>query len=443
MSMRGMDQAMRMTPAPRPAMRPSPKRSVRGTALALLASSAFVSPAHAATGMFEHGNGIKAMGMGGASYSLSEESTVLGANPAHALTLGNRFDVGLDLLIGGAEATYAGNAAGPDTGYESDGRDTYGIPQGGMTRRLSDRWGAGITLLNAGLGPDYDGSPYERFGGARRAGMTLASTGVVTALAYQLTPVHTVGAGLNFGYQEFSVKGLDFVASPTVSRSPGHVTDQGKDGAFNVGFSVGWHAHYAPWLRVGAGYRSKNLTQRHDAYRGLIAERGSIELPAIFGGGITLSPWPRWSFSIEAQRYDYAKQRAFRNRLGNFPEALFGDANGPGFGWNSQNVYKFGVRWEAHPRLVLRAGYLWTTKIVQPTETLFNAFAAVLVTDQFTLGATWTVRDWELSGYGFVGPENRLAGRDSIPESFGGGEMNLTNEAIGVGLSIGRRFGAP
>ncbi len=398
------------------------------------------SRADASLGMFEHGNGIASMGMGGVSYSYAEETTALGANPAHALALGDRWDLGVDFFSAEAEAIYDGNAAGPDKGYKSDGRAYYSIPQGGYSKRLSDRWALGVTMLNAGLGPDYDGSPYERFGGGHRGTLSLTSSSFVTALAYQVAPKHAVGISLNTGYQVLSVQGLQFLADPGTSSAPDHVTNQGRDGAFNVGFSVGWHGQLTPWLGAGLGYRSKNLTQPHDDYRGLIAEHGKLELPAIYGGGFTLTPMSAWTLSVEAQRYAYRKQRAFRNGIGRLASARLGDDDGPGFGFHDQNAYKLGLRWQATPSLALRAGYIWATQIIDEGETLFGAFGSLAVTDQVTAGATWTRRGWEWSAYGFNAPEQRVRGRDSIPADLGGGEIDNTHWIYGIGFSLGRRF---
>lgn len=397
--------------------------------------------AHASLGMFEHGNGIASMGMGGVSYSFAEETTTLAANPAHALALGNRYDVGIDVFAAEAGASYEGNALGPDETFKSKGREWYSIPQGGYSRQLTDRIGFGITMLSAGMGPDYDRSPYRRFGGAPRTNLNLASSSVVTALAYKMNPVHTIGIGLNVGYQSLSVEGVEFIANPETSVAPNHVTNQGKDGAFSLGFSVGWHAQYTPWLAVGAGYRSKNLTQRHEDYRGLVAEGGKLELPAIYGGGFTLTPIDKWTFSFEAQRYAYRKQRAFRNGLGRLAVDRYGSDNGPGFGFKDQNAYKFGVRWQATPNLALRAGYVYATQIVNEADTLFGFFGCVTVTDQYSIGSTWQVRDWELTTYAFNGLKDEVKGRNSIPEAFGGGEANVSDRVVGFGLSLGRRFG--
>jgi len=411
------------------------------TCLSLAALAVVPMSANATLGVFEHGNGIQSMGMGGVSYSVAYETTALGANPAHALGLGNRYDVGVDLFWAEAIATFRGNAAGPDESYPSDAKSYYAIPQGGWSTRLSDRLGLGVTVLNAGLGPSYHGSPYERFGGDHNVMMNLASTSFVTALAFRLNDSNVVGASLNLGYQEFSVKGLEFLANAQSSVAPEHVTNQGKDGAFTGGFSLGWYGEVTPWLSWGAGYRTRNWTQKHRDYRGLIAEGGRLELPSIYGIGVTLKPVSQWTVAVEVQHYDYRKQRAFRNGIAQFSAGeLLGSDQGPGFNFDNQTAYKLGVSWQATPALALRAGYVYANRVANSTETLFGVLGCLTATYQYTAGATWTQGGWEFSGMATHMPAKSARGRDSIPDAFGGGEIDMSDELIAIGMSVGRRF---
>lgn len=398
-------------------------------------------------GIFEHGNGIQSMAMGGVSYSVGYETTALGANPAHAIGLGNRWDVGVDVFYADAVSTIRGNSLGPDERYHSDAKSYYAIPQGGWSRTLSDRLAIGVTVLSAGLGPAYDGSPYERFGGSPRTSLQLSSSSVVTAAAFRLSPKHVIGASLNTGYQELKVTGLQFLANEQASLAPNRVTNQGKDGAFTAGLSIGWLSQLTPQLTFGAGYRSRNWTQRHKEYRGLIAEGGKLELPAIYGLGFAYKPAPAWTIALETQRYTYRKQRAFRNGIGQFAAGeKLGAEQGPGFGWDDQYAYKLGVSWQATPKLALRAGYIHATQIINSSETLFAALGCLTGTNQYTAGATWLHRDWELSLAVFEMPKKEVRGRNSIPPGdpsvggFGGGEADISDLVRGVGFSVGRRF---
>lgn len=409
----------------------------RGIALAVLLVPA---PAFATLGIFEHGNGLQSMGAGGVGYVSAGETTALAANPAHALALGERWDIGVDVFSPVANARYEGNAAGPDARYRTDAKRWWAIPQGGYVTRLSEDVAIGATVLSAGLGPDYPDSPYQRFGSAQRTSLKLGNASLVTALAWRPIPGHALGGSLNVGYQTLAIEGLELVLP--LSESPGHVTNQGRDGAFAGGFTLGWRADLASWLSAGAAYRSKNWTQKHREYRGLVAEGGRLELPATYGGGLAVKPATGWTITLEAQRYEYRSSAALRNGIGQIGEGhLFGSDDGPGFGFHDQNAYKLGVEWQVSPALALRAGYIHATQMVDARETLFGFLGCLNVTTHYTAGATWKSGSWEWTGYAFSAPVKDVHGQDSIPAAFGGGEADISNEAFGFGLSIGRRLG--
>ena len=412
-------------------------------AFAALALFTACGPAHATLGVFEHGNGIQSLGMGGITYSAAGETTALGGNPAHAMSLGNRYDVGVDFFTATAKSYIHGNALGPDEMYKSDGRAYYMIPQGGFSMRLNPDWAFGMTMLSAGLGPDYDGSPYSRFGSPDRVSLYLASTSIVSALAYRLTDDVSLGASLNTGYQVLEVKGLQFLANDAASVSPDHVTNQGKDGVFTFGASLGFTWRIKPWLTAGAAYRSKNYNAEHDEYRGLVARGGKLELPSIYGGGFAIEPTKGLIVAVEVQRYTYRSEAAFRNGLEKFAQGQrLGGPDGPGFGFNDQNAYKLGVSWQTTPNLTLRAGFTYGTGVVTEDNTLFGALGCLTPREQYSFGATYLWREWEISGYGFGSPTRRVNGEGSIPDAFGGGEADVSDVVIGAGFSLGRRFGA-
>ncbi len=399
-------------------------------------------PSHASLGLFEHGNGIKSMGMGGVSYSYAAETTALSGNPAHALGLGNRADIGADIFHGDAKATISGNALAPDSVDESDGQRIYVIPQGGVTRRLNPNWAFGLTMLSAGIGPDYDGSPFARFGGnPDRASLQLASTSIVSALAYRLVEAVDIGVSLSTGYQTFSVTGLEFLDDPALSSSPGYVTDRGKDGVFTFGASLGVLWRVNPWLTAGASYRSKNYNGKHKDYRGLIAGDGKLELPSIYGGGFSIQASPKLTIVLEAQRFTYGSEDAFGNGLDRLAAgAPLGAPTGPGFGYDDQNAYKLGASFDVSSRLTVRAGYSYGTQMVTEQNTLFSFIGPVTLQEQYSIGTTYSRGSWELTAYSHIAPSRKVKGKDSIPANFGGGEADIENQIIGVGFSLGKRF---
>jgi long-chain fatty acid transport protein len=407
-------------------------------------------PVQASLGPYEHGGGIKSQGAGGIVYAHAEESTVIAFNPAAAAALDRRSDLGVSLFIPTPTGEFRGNLFGADQRYDSDGQKIYPIPQGGLVRHLAGNWSLGIALASAGLGPDYTHSPYERFGGARRSSLTLVSSGAVVALAWRPHADHALGLSLNPGYQIVNITGLEFIAEPfglnlpasllQVSETPRRATNQGSDGVPTFGASIGWHGLITPYLAAGLAYRTKTWAARHREYRGVIPDRGRLELPAIWGGGIAYMP-ARWiTLAFDYQRYELNNERALANRIERLGH-LLGSKHGPGFGLRDLNAYKFGVTWLAMPRLTLRAGYIEANRPTRASETLFNILASVNTTTHYTGGFTWTFEGWELSAHVAYAPEQRVEGRNSVPLIFGEGEASHEFGATIYGLSVGWGFG--
>lgn len=412
---------------------------VRGWAWGL---SLFLLPGVAAAtlSIFEHGSGIKAQGFGGVGLVAAEDAISLAANPASALAIAHRLDLGLDAFTIRATASYRGNAAGPDQGFKNQGKQYFAIPQFGYSRPLGERLAVGLTAVGAGLGPDYaPASPFERFGGPERSSLSFAQYGLSAVLALQIHPQHRVGLSLNPSYQVLRVQGIQpFTA---LSAEPERVTDQGKDGRFGIGYTLGWQGQFGDDWRAGVAYRSKTYAERHRRYAGLLPDRGRLEAPAFYGAALAWTGLPALTLAVEVQRFEHAAEPALGNPRSRLDDGhLLGSARGPGFGHADQNVLKLGLAWQALPQLKLRVGGIRATQIIQPGETLFGILGAVTPTTHFTAGFTLDHAHWEWSGMAFHTPRQTVRGRDSIPAELGGGDADLAMEGIGIGFALGRRF---
>ncbi len=412
-------------------------RTFLGGALATASATSLAS-----LGPYEPGNGIKAQGLGGITYAVGEETTALYGNPAHLFNLGERIDLGITFPTPIGQTEIKGNALAPDQSSKVAGRRFFYIPQGGFSRRLSERWMFGMTAFAAGLGTDFTSSPYERFGGSKRAALFLSSSGVATALAYQLTPRNVIGATLNLGYQTIEIEGFQFLADPAISENPDKVSNQGKDGAFNIGFNIGWLGKITDRLNAAVAYRSKTWAEKHDDYSGILPEQGRFEFPAIFGAGLAYDFTPQLTLAFDYQRYQYSSQKAFGHRIARLNQGnLLGSDNGPGFGLENQDAYKFGVLWNPDNAWTYRLGYISATQMAQASENFFGGLGLVSASTHFSGGLSYQFQKWEVSGSAIYSKPQKVKGRDSIPAAFGGGESNTRTETLIYGFTIGTRFG--
>jgi long-chain fatty acid transport protein len=416
------------------------------TTAAVVGFTALSLPAHATLGIFEHGSGIKSLGFGGISYVGIDETTALSANPAQAIAMGDRFDIGIDMLRVSGGAEIIGNAAGPDESFQFQS-NYYPIPQLGLNVRVGKDWAFGVTAFAAGLGPVYPQNPYERFAGPDDGGMSASGQtslrigGLSMVAALALDERNSLGLSVNLQHQWLSVEGL--LPFAVASESPGAVSNQGPHVSYGMSVTAGWTGQITPWLDAGLSYRTKAIQLRIEEYRGLLPDQGKLEIPAIFGGALLARPAEGWRLGFEYQHYAYQHSNGFGNGLDRLAAGRpLGSTGGPGFGFNNQNAYKFGVEHQLTTSLVVRGGFIYSTQLLSRHNILLNLQSPGTPKYHVTVGGTWTLAGGhELSAFYSMTDRRRVRGEGSIPDAFGGGEANISNRATNLGISYGRRFG--
>lgn len=419
---------------------------MRKTLLAA-ATAAALAPlaAHATTGYFSHGYGLKAKGMGGVGIALPQDALAAATNPAGMALVGNRMDLGVDWFAPDRGSDIAGNIF-PGVNGSYDGSDTgsFLIPEFGYNRMISPNLALGVSVFgNGGMNTDYKSSPFTGFGGSSPAGVDLMQLFIAPTVAWK-TGAHSFGASLNLAYQRFEANGLQPFAF--FSSDPANLTNRGHDDATGWGMRFGWTGQVLPSVTLGATYQTKTRMSKFDKYKGLFADQGDFDIPENFGVGIAVKAMPKLTVAADVQRINYSDVPA----VGNPMDCLFtgcqlGGANGAGFGWRDTTVYKIGVSYEWSPSLTLRAGFVTLDQPIPSNQTLFNILAPGVVENHLTLGATWQLSPQsELTVAYMHAFENEVKGSGSIPPGpppgFGGGEANLRMSQNSLGVAWGWKY---
>lgn len=411
-------------------------------ALALTASAlAMPQTVHATDGYFLNGMGAKAKGAGGVAIAMPEDAVSIAANPAAALELGERLDIGLEVFVPQRGAQISGNAAGLNGTWSGNGANPFILPEIGYVRQLGDNFAAGIVLSgNGGMNTNYKANPFASFGASGDAGVNLRQIFITPTLAARIAANHSIGVSPIIVVQSFSVTGIQpFTAA---SSAPALMTNNGDDWSTGGGVRIGYLGHFGKAVSLGAFYQSKIWAGRFDKYAGLFAGRGDFDVPASWGFGLSVKATDRLTFGADYKRIEYSDVQSVGNPLGRlFTGTPFGANNGPGFGWRDIDVIKFGAAFKANDAITLRAGYGRSDNPVPASETFLNLLAPGVVTDHFTAGATMRVKgNLELTGYVMRAPRNTVRGANSIPMPYGGGEADVHLAETAVGLSVGFVF---
>ena len=411
------------------------------------ATAAAIAPlaAHATTGYFAHGYGIKAKATGGVGIALPQDSLAAATNPAGMVLVGSRADLGLEWFAPDRGATITGNGAGLNGTYDGNGESSFFIPEFGYNRMLSPTMSLGISVYgNGGMNTTYEASPFANFGGTSPAGVDLMQLFIAPTMAWKLGN-HSIGVSLNLAYQRFEANGLQPFAG--YSSDSANFTNRGYDDSTGYGVRIGWIGQVTPTIALGATYQSKTSMSEFDKYKGLFANQGDFDIPENYGIGIAWKATPALTIAGDIEEIKYSDIPAVGNPINSlFMGSLFGSSNGPGFGWQDTTVYKIGVIYELNPNVTLRAGYVTLKQPIPASQTFLNILAPGVVEDHLTLGATWKMgTNGELTVMYMHAFEKEVNGQGSIPPGappggMGGGEANLRMSQNSLGIAYGWKY---
>jgi long-chain fatty acid transport protein len=377
----------------------------------LIALAGLTSTAYATDGYFSHGYGMKAIGMGGAATTSTDDAFFGANNPAAAAFVGNRLDLGLDVFSPRREASNSSFGGGPAVSSTSNS-NYFLIPELGYNHMMSNDLALGVTVYgNGGMNTDYPdlGSAYGNtnlLGGTGKLGVDLMQLIVAPTAAYKVAPNHSLGISPLIGYQRFKADGLqafDGAAPLGGSLNP----NQGYDDSFGYGVRVGYLGKITPAVTIGAAYASRMNFQDFKKYRALFAEQGGFDIPENFNLGVSWQASSAIRLALDYQRINYSQVKSVGNAtLPNFYTDGLGTNNGAGFGWDDVNVWKLGMEYKYNSALTLRAGYNHTDNPIKGSsdpacsgmsppvggncgEVTFNILAPAVIKDHVTLGFTY------------------------------------------------------
>jgi len=373
---------------------------------------------YATNGYAPLGWGTQSKAMGGVATALPQDTLVTATNPAGMAFIGTRLDVGVSFFSPSdrgyeANADYSvdpetGNATGPFVTpgrYESD-RDWFLIPSFGYNRELDERSSIGFAVYgNGGMNTTYrDRAVWENFAVSDSLSATTPTGINLEQLFFELPYSYKFGNGRQavgiapiFALQSFEAKGLEpFKAT---SLYPDKVTNNGEEWSYGFGLHLGWYGEINEKLALGLSYRSKTWMTDLDDYKGLFANGGEFDIPATLNFGVAYKVRPDVTLAFDYQHIFYDEIDAIANSNDKDltpcftespkPSYCLGGEDGLGFGWDSMDIFKLGVRYDYNEKLSFMGGVSYNTEFSEGRQALFNVLAPATIRWHFTLGATY------------------------------------------------------
>jgi len=414
------------------------------TALGVLPFSAF-----ATNGMNPEGTGVKDRGMGGAGVAMANETASIVLNPAAVVDVGDRLDVALGIfspkprsydLSGNTNAGGSGQSL--DANQES-GSNYFAIPFFGMSFPIDAKSAWAVTIsANGGMNTDYADNFAKALGYTGSTGINLAQLFVSGTYGRKLTPDVSVGISAIYAYQQFEAKGLKAFGDFGLSSDPTALTDNGTDNANGFGVKIGIQAKLSSTVSFGASYQPKVTMSKFDKYKGLFADQGELDIAGTVTAGIAWKATPQLTVGLDYLNIDYKGVTAIGNTSNKLGTQLLGSSDGPGFGWDSINVFKLGVQYESSDKMTWRVGWNHGDNPIKSSEVSVNFLAPGVITDHLTVGGTYNLDKNSEISFDFVHSFNHSVSGAFAPTllPFGGGTMKLEMAQNYLEVGYGKKF---
>ena len=400
------------------------------------------SATFATNGYFPHGTGAKNKAMAGAGMAMPEDAISIVNNPAVAVFLDDKMDVGVSAFMPRRNySTFFGGNNGRNNTFtfgnvniDSDD-DLFILPEIARTTRLQNesafawafymRTGIGTSYRggSATFDPDADGPlGVSTFPGTYGDGNTrfeLSQALVDITWAKKLGDKASFGVSAVLAAQSLEVEGMGGFARYTQTFAasngaimPEKLSGNDRDINYGAGLKVGFHSLLGKYFSLGAMYQTEINIGSSGEYADLLTDGGDLDIPAWLRIGLTWRPIKHFSFSVDMQRIWYgdidALGNSFRNIWdcpttgwgGTALDRCLGGKNGAGFGWRNVPVYSFGGSWSVNADWTLRAGMSIADQPVVYYENTFNIPVINLTEAHYTAGISrrqTNGHEWTLS----------------------------------------------
>lgn len=371
----------------------------------LVACLILAVPSYGTNGIFLIGYGAKSRSMGGVGIGYTQDAIGNQMNPAGIANIdlqAMRLDFDLMLFRPKRSVVLPDPRVPPNAGnpirYKS-GSDLFAIPAMGMAYKFNRKLYLGFSFVGSGggntrytkqspLGYNFF-NPVGRTGISDNVGMNFAQAQLAITGAYKINKQHTIAVSPVIGIQTFRAYGLG-VFQP-FSSDPDYLTGNGNDWAYGAGLRLGWQGKLTDWLQVGATYTSKLYFTKFDQYKGLFAEHGSMDTPANVGIGFAINPTKKLTVAFDWQRVMYSDVASINNPIEaiSSPSGFLGEDGGAGFGWEDQNIYKIGIKYNINSEWDAMLGWNYGESPIPKGQLLFSALAPAVTENHLTMGAAY------------------------------------------------------
>lgn len=367
-------------------------------AVFLMSGSAF-----ATNGMRMIGFGPVQNSMGGVSVGLPLDAASVLTNPAGMTLLPGRIDFGASYFVPTVEYKASESPGMGGMVINNDGakiesdRGGSPVPAFGLIIPVSDRIKFGLGAYGvAGMGVDYRQNLYSGITYTAYSQMRFAP-----GFSFKINDMVSVGAVLNVMYAT-----MEFNAASGFGQSP-HM------GAASFGYGATFGILFKPvdMLQIGLAYETKSTFQDFKFNTGYGEDKINFNQPQSATLGIGIKPVKDLSLGFDVQWIRWSETNGK-----NLPEYTRNSSSAMPWNmdWSDQFVYKFGIQYNVHPVITLRAGYNYGKMPLNSDRAFENIAFPAIAEHHFTAGVGINISPkLTLNIGGTYSPEAKLTGSNA------------------------------
>lgn len=265
-------------------------------------------------------------------------------------------------------------------------------------------------------------------------------TQVISSIfSLKLNENHSIGFSLDYFYLSHLRKGFQNADNPLRSVSPGHVTNNGMDHSQGLGLTLGWRWNINKSLTFGLAYIKKSYVGQYRKYRGYEPHHAKNYIPETLGGGFTYQFSPKIAGRLEVIWTDFGNLPNSNNNIlpnGKLNTNKRGSNKSPGSGLQDATFINFGLGYKVNTMLSFGAGL--SHRIKQPRKSPYiisHSYIRQTIYDLATIGVNYNYNKHDIFLTLSHGFENHQSGL--MPEQLGGGKFSSKKNYNSLSIAWG------
>lgn len=248
---------------------------------------------------------------------------------------------------------------------------------------------------------------------------------ISSIFSLKINEKYSIGFSLDYFYLSHLRNGFQNSDNPLRSVSPGHVTNNGMDHSHGLGLTLGWRWNINKSLTFGLAFIKKSYVGQYRKYRGYEPYHAKNYIPETIGGGFTYRFTQKIAGRFEVLWTDFGDLPNSNNTIlsnGKLNISKRGSSKSPGSGLQDATFINLGLGYKVNAMLSFGAGLSHRIKIQRKSPYIIShSYIRQTTYNLATFGMNYNYHhhDFFLTlSHGF---ENHQSGY--MPEQLGGGKF--------------------